>query len=331
MQTLISQNMRATAKDTNDEFALFDVPDDPKLIDGANENAVAHIIILDNKAYRSSGRDPKTILTLKAKKTPLNPMLVGLGAFGVVVILLLLILLIRGGGGGGGRRKSGSAPAPVVAGGAGYGGGGYSASPSQYGETPAVPYTPSPDPAAAPEAAAPPAPPPVVASSSGVIEITCPSCHMTTMATPGQPSVCFSCGQPIPVELASAAPARPYPLTGELNQAALTPPPNPYAAPGQPTRATIVGPVGQFPILPGSEVRVGRDPLQCTVALTEPRISGVHSTLKFEASNLWVRDEQSNNGTYVGGERIAPGAWTLVPSGQALRFGPVEFDVRFES
>jgi hypothetical protein len=313
--------MRATAKDTNDEFALFDVPDDPKLIDGANENAVAHVIILDNKAYRSSGRDAKTILTLKAKKQPLNTMVIALVAFGAVVLLLLLILLIRGGGGGGGRRKSGNAPAPVVAGGAGYGGGGgYSASPSQYGEAPGVPYTPDP---------APPPDAPPVAASSGVVEITCPSCKMTTMATPGQPSVCFSCGQPIPVE--SVGSARPYPLTAELNQAALTPPPNPYAPPGQPTRATIVGPVGQFPILPGSEVRVGRDPQQCTVALTEPRISGVHSTLKFEASNLWVRDEQSNNGTYVGGERIAPGAWTLVPSGQALRFGPVEFDVRLES
>jgi pSer/pThr/pTyr-binding forkhead associated (FHA) protein len=89
--------------------------------------------------------------------------------------------------------------------------------------------------------------------------------------------------------------------------------------------------VGQFPILPGSEVRVGRDAAQCAVALSEPRISGVHSTLKFEASNLWVRDEQSNNGTYVSGARIPPGAWTVVPSGRALRFGPVEFDVRLES
>ena len=68
----------------------------------------------------------------------------------------------------------------------------------------------------------------------------------------------------------------------------------------------------------------------CAVALAEPRISGVHSTLKFEAANLWVRDERSNNGTYVAGERIQPGAWTVVPSGRALRFGPVEFDVRLE-
>jgi hypothetical protein len=154
-----------------------------------------------------------------------------------------------------------------------------------------------------------------------------------TKMTPGQASVCFSCGQPISSEVAAQGRIS-YPLTAELSQAALTPPPNPYGPPpppGQVTHATIVGPVGQFPILPGSEVRVGRDAAQCAVALSEPRVSGVHSTLKFEASNLWVRDEQSNNGTYVSGERIPPGAWTVVPSGRALRFGPVEFDVRLES
>jgi len=155
-----------------------------------------------------------------------------------------------------------------------------------------------------------------------------------TMATPGQASVCISCGQPLPAEVTGRS-ATPFPLTGELAAQALTPPPSPYklppvAAGGPATRATIVGPVGQFPILPGSEVRVGRDPAFCAVALSEPRISGHHSTLKFEAAHLWVRDEQSHNGTYVSGERIPPGAWTVVPSGHALRFGPVEFDVRLE-
>jgi hypothetical protein len=162
---------------------------------------------------------------------------------------------------------------------------------------------------------------------------------MTTMAMPGQPSVCFSCGQPLPASVTSfgqsAAPAQPpFPLTGALAESALTPPPSPYGSVnGVPsvTHATLVGPVGQFPILPGSEVRVGRDASQCAVALNEPRISGVHSTLKFESANLWVRDEQSNNGTYIGGERIPPNAWTVVPAGRPLRFGPVEFDVRLES
>jgi FHA domain len=173
------------------------------------------------------------------------------------------------------------------------------------------------------------------------MQVRCPSCQMMTMATPGQASVCFSCGQPLPASFTSIgqAAAPQFPLTGPLGESALTPPPNPYGPPngqaGQArqvaTRATLVGQLGQFPVMPGSEIRVGRDASQCAVALNEPRISGVHSTLKFESAMLWVRDEQSNNGTYIGGERIPPNAWMAVPAGQPLRFGPVEFDVRLES
>jgi pSer/pThr/pTyr-binding forkhead associated (FHA) protein len=115
-------------------------------------------------------------------------------------------------------------------------------------------------------------------------------------------------------------------LTGALAAKPLEPPPDPYGRPPA-TSATITGPVGQFSIQPGTKVRVGRDAAQCGVALGEPRVSGVHSTLKFDQAQLWVRDEQSNNGTFVGGERIPAGQWTLVPEGRALRFGPVEFIV----
>src|SRR6202042_3128346 len=98
-----------------------------KVLEGQGDSMVARVIILDNKAYRSSGRDAKSILTLKAKKPPLNLVLV-LGAVGAgVAILLLVIVILRGGGGGGGRRQAGNAPAPVVAGNPGYmpPGGGY--------------------------------------------------------------------------------------------------------------------------------------------------------------------------------------------------------------
>jgi pSer/pThr/pTyr-binding forkhead associated (FHA) protein len=119
-------------------------------------------------------------------------------------------------------------------------------------------------------------------------------------------------------------------LTGALAAKPLEPPPDPYGRPPA-TRATISGPPGQFAIHPGVEVRVGRDGAQCQVALGEPRVSGVHSTLRFDQAQLWVRDEQSNNGTFIGGERIPAGQWTLVPEGRALRFGPVEFSVRLET
>jgi hypothetical protein len=170
-----------------------------------------------------------------------------------------------------------------------------------------------------------------------VVQVRCPACGMNTMATPGQPSVCFSCGQPLPAEMTKggggvAAPG--FPLTGAMSAQGLVAPPNPYgpAAPSQSTSAaTIRGPSGQFTVRPGSEVRVGRDPAQCPIFLSEPRVSGVHATLRFEGGQLQVRDETSNNGTFIAGARIAPGAWTPVPAGAPLRFGPIEFAVQLEA
>jgi pSer/pThr/pTyr-binding forkhead associated (FHA) protein len=156
---------------------------------------------------------------------------------------------------------------------------------------------------------------------------------MSTMATPGQPSVCFSCGQPLPAEIVKggggvAAPG--FLGTGTVK----SPPaagPNAYGGlPAQANAATLRGNSGQYTIRPGPEVRVGRDPAQCQIFLSEPRVSGVHATLKLEGGQLVVRDETSNNGTWVQGSRLAPGAWTAVPTGALLRFGPIEFGVELE-
>ena len=99
---------------------------------------------------------------------------------------------------------------------------------------------------------------------------------------------------------------------------------------GTATRATISGTAGIFTVTPGLEMRAGRDGAACQILLTEPRVSGVHSTVKFESGQLLVRDETSNNGTYINGQRIPGGVWTPVPAGAQLRFGPVEFSVRLE-
>ena len=111
--------------------------------------------------------------------------------------------------------------------------------------------------------------------------------------------------------------------------------PGGYGAPAPapmagPTRAVIAGAAGVFTITPGLEMKVGRDGASCQILLTEPRVSGGHAVLKFENGQLMVRDEGSNNGTYLNGQRIAAGMWTPVPPGAALRFGPVEFAVRLE-
>jgi pSer/pThr/pTyr-binding forkhead associated (FHA) protein len=101
-------------------------------------------------------------------------------------------------------------------------------------------------------------------------------------------------------------------------------------APAGPTRGILAGAAGTFTIGPGLDMRVGRDGAACQIVLTEPRVSGTHATLKFEAGQLTVRDEGSNNGTYLNGQRLPPGMWTPLAPGAALRFGPVEFAVRLE-
>jgi hypothetical protein len=108
-------------------------------------------------------------------------------------------------------------------------------------------------------------------------------------------------------------------------------PPDPYAAPPMSaTRATLQGSAGVFTVVPGVEIRAGRDGAQCGILLAEPRVSGVHATLKLEGGQLLVRDEHSNNGTLLNGNRLTPGVWTPVPNGSLVRFGPAEFSVRLE-
>jgi hypothetical protein len=348
MQQLQAENMVGTAVQAADGYVTFTVPDDAKVLDGAGDNMVARLVVYDNKAHRASSLDARTVLTLKATKKPLSwPLVAGIGGLAIVIVLLVMVL-VRGGGGGSGKRRGGGAP-PAQPPPVGYGmppGGGYGAPPPPGGYGMSAP-APQPQPLFAMGAQPPadPSPPLQAAVAEGapapapapVVQVRCPACGMTTMATPGQPSVCFSCGQPLPADLAKggggvAAPG--FPLTGAMSAQPLVPPPNPYgAAPGAggPSAATLRGAAGQFTVRPGSEVRVGRDPAQCPIFLGEPRVSGVHATLKFESGQLMVRDETSNNGTWIAGARIPPGAWTPVPPGAPLRFGPIEFAVQLEA
>ncbi len=131
---------------------------------------------------------------------------------------------------------------------------------------------------------------------------------------------------PTPAAPPAAAPH--FGLTGGMPQHAGAPPPNPYGAAA--SRATLVGSAGTYSVVPGVELRAGRDGAQCGIPLAEPRVSAVHASLKLESGTLYVRDENSNNGTLLNGMRLDAGAWTPVPNGSLLRFGPVEFSVRLD-
>lgn len=95
-------------------------------------------------------------------------------------------------------------------------------------------------------------------------------------------------------------------------------------------RAMLQSQAGVFTVTPGLEMHVGRDGARCEILLAEARVSGLHASLKIDGNQLMVRDENSNNGTFVNATRLQPGVWTAAPNGSLLRFGPVEMSLRLE-
>ncbi len=179
---------------------------------------------------------------------------------------------------------------------------------------------------------------------------TCPnpSCRRPVLVPPGGTAQCAFCGTLVDATGAAAAPiptAQGFGLTGAASESAAAlavAAVEAAQAPGGGTVAlqqglsdvrsvVLMGAAGTFRVLAGIESRVGRDGSMCSIALNEARVSGVHASLKLEGGILHVRDDKSHNGTFVNGNRIAPGTWIPVPGGSQLRFGPIEFVVRHES
>ncbi len=107
---------------------------------------------------------------------------------------------------------------------------------------------------------------------------------------------------------------------------ALLPPVNPYGV----KRANVEC-AGQRMGLPvGVEVRVGRDPTRVGLLIEDPRVSGLHATLRFDGHDAFVRDESSSLGTDVDGLRLAAGIWQHVPAHGMVHFGPVALRVTVE-
>ncbi|MCC6525140.1 MAG: FHA domain-containing protein [Polyangiaceae bacterium] len=153
------------------------------------------------------------------------------------------------------------------------------------------------------------------------------------------PRPVVAAGGPAPAPFPQPAPVMPGPMPMAPAPAPMGPPggaPSPFgappaaAAPQMVQQATLSGPPGMFPITPGREVRAGRDPGTCEIVLSEPRVSGTHATMKIDGGQLFVRDEGSNNGTFVNGGRIQAHVWTPVGQGASVKFGPIEFSVRLE-
>lgn len=73
----------------------------------------------------------------------------------------------------------------------------------------------------------------------------------------------------------------------------------------------------------GARTLVGRGPA-CTVRIDDPRVSGEHATLWWADGGWWVRDLGSTNGTFVDGERLAPGVPRSLVAGARCSFGAAD-------
>ncbi len=342
-QQLIAMGMKGTPVEASDTFAEFTAPDKDKILHGSGEQAVVRVIVYDNKALRTSGVTSDSIIQIKGTTQPLPILWILGGAFGLVVVLLLVVIIAKSGGS---KRGGGPPPqAPVPGGGypppGGYGGppagggyppqggGGYGGAPPPGGGG----YPPPggggyPPPGGGYGGSASPHVDPVVAPAGGGGA----SNEFMYGSDGAQPGQSYGVTNDAPAQ-AAAAPPNPYVATGAPAAAAGAGAAVAAAAPaGAPpaTRATLSGSAGTFTIVAGVEMQAGRDGSACGILLTEPRISGVHASLKLDAGQLLIKDENSNNGTQVNGNRLPPGAWTPVQNGSLLRFGPVEFSVRLE-
>ncbi|MCB9576165.1 MAG: FHA domain-containing protein [Polyangiaceae bacterium] len=331
--------MKGTAKEASDTFVEFEAPDKDKILHGSGDQAVVRVVLYDNKALRTSGVTADSIIQLKGTTQPFPLLWVLGGAFGLVVVALLIVVIVRSGGKKGG---GGAPPPPVVAGGAppygGYGGppqgGGYGGPPQGggYGGPPQGGGYGGP-----PQGGGyggPPqgggygggggygASPPVGGPPPG---------HGASPPEVSPPSPAAPAGGGVSPEFLYGGGSPQYGVTNDAPAQQPAAPPNPYASTGPSvSRATLQGSAGVFTVVPGIEMKAGRDGSQCGILLTEPRVSGLHASVKLDNGQLLIRDENSNNGTLVNGNRIAPGTWTPVQDGSLLRFGPVEFSVRLE-
>lgn len=71
---------------------------------------------------------------------------------------------------------------------------------------------------------------------------------------------------------------------------------------------------------------IGRDP-SCQIRLSDPEVSRNHALLWIDRRNLYIRDENTSNGTHLNGHRIPAGQPIALAPGSQLRFGNAIFNV----
>ena len=107
--------------------------------------------------------------------------------------------------------------------------------------------------------------------------------------------------------------------------------PAPRAETGvKPKHRTVLGQVSIG--IPGqaSTKTIGRTP-DNDIRVDHPQVSGKHALLHRIASELFIEDRGSANGTYVRGQRITPGSRVPVANGEKIFIGPMPLVLQVEA
>ncbi|MCC6214882.1 MAG: FHA domain-containing protein [Polyangiaceae bacterium] len=302
-QQLIAMGMKGTAVETSNAFVEIEAPDKDKILHGAGDQAQVRVVIVDNKAARTSGVTADSILTLKGRAAPFPLLEALLGVFGLLVIVLLVVVIVRGGG----KKKGGPPPPPVAA--PPYGGppgagppGGYGAPPGGYG---GPPYGGGPG---------------VRSVASGLLG-GAPAPALTPA---------LAGGGTLPPELLFGGRAPRVALTDEQPARVRPAPPDPYGGARAVARARLEGEAGTLHVAPGVDATVGSDPARSLLVLAAPGVEPLHATFALRGPELLVRDEGTTLGTSVDGTPIAPRTWVRVPHGAQVTVGRAALTARFE-
>lgn len=96
-------------------------------------------------------------------------------------------------------------------------------------------------------------------------------------------------------------------------------------------RAVLEGDSGRFIVLPGADLRAGRDGTRAAAVVAHPQVSGLHATFRLQDNVLSVRDEGSTSGTRINGRLIPSGQWETAVHGAEIALGPQTFRVTLET
>jgi ABC-type multidrug transport system ATPase subunit/pSer/pThr/pTyr-binding forkhead associated (FHA) protein len=125
------------------------------------------------------------------------------------------------------------------------------------------------------------------------------------------------------------APVAPAPAPLGAAPLVAAPSPSGGGVSGKPKHKTVMGQVRMD--APGGQAvkSIGRTP-DNDIHVPHPQVSSRHAALHFVAGQIFLEDKNSANGTFVRGQRIAPGQRVPVSNGEKVFIGPMPLLIQVE-